>query len=56
MKILLYSSMREQGEGHHISTSHSVANTDAKRQELILTFNFELDSFLKLVSKIDEPH
>ena len=29
-----FSSMREEGEGHHISLSHSVANTDPKRQEL----------------------
>ena len=38
LKILLFSSMREQGEGYHISTSHSVANTDAKRQEQIKSY------------------
>ena len=27
----LNSSLREEGEGHHISLSHSVANTDPKR-------------------------
>ena len=27
--------MREEGEGHHISLSHSVANTDPKRQDHI---------------------